>query len=52
MLFEPSATTRAAAEGHGMGLAICAGSSRRRAEPSATCRGRARGAEVEIRLPL
>jgi two-component system, NtrC family, sensor kinase len=51
-LFEPSTTSRAAAEGHGMGLAVCRWIVE---EAEGTIRhvaGRARGACFEVRLPL
>jgi C4-dicarboxylate-specific signal transduction histidine kinase len=51
-LFQPTATSRAAAEGHGMGLAICRWIVE---EAGGTIRhvpGRERGAEFEVRLPL
>jgi len=51
-LFEPSTTSRAAAEGHGMGLAVCRWIVEEAGGRIRHVGGRARGACFEVLLPL
>ncbi len=50
--FEPSTTSRAAAEGHGMGLAVCRWIVEEAGGTIRHVTGRLRGACFEVRLPL